>query len=35
MVLEAFDRWQAREAEWGKPFFRTGTIAGTRVDRRN
>ncbi len=27
-VLEAFDRWQAREAEWGKKlFFRTGQLS--------
>ena len=27
-VIEAFDRWQAREAEWGKKlFFRTGQIS--------
>jgi glycine/D-amino acid oxidase-like deaminating enzyme len=27
-VLEAFDRWQAREAEWGrKLFFRTGQLS--------
>src|SRR4249919_3062837 len=27
-VLDAFDRWQAREAEWGKKlFFRTGQIS--------
>ena len=27
-VIEAFDRWQAREAEWGKQlFFRTGQIS--------
>src|SRR5437763_6447833 len=27
-VLEAFDRWKAREAEWGKKlFFRTGQLS--------
>jgi glycine/D-amino acid oxidase-like deaminating enzyme len=27
-VLQAFDRWQAREAEWGKKlFFRTGQLS--------
>ena len=27
-VLQAFDRWQAREAEWGKTlFFRTGQLS--------
>src|SRR4030095_4386466 len=27
-VLDAFDRWQARETEWGKKlFFRTGQIS--------
>ena len=27
-VIEAFDRWQAREAEWGKKlFFRTGQLS--------
>ena len=27
-VLDAFDRWQAREAEWGKKlFFRTGQLS--------
>jgi sarcosine oxidase len=30
-VLEAFDRWQAREAEWGrKLFFRTGQLSLAR-----
>ena len=27
-VLQAFDRWQAREAEWGKKlFYRTGQLS--------
>jgi glycine/D-amino acid oxidase-like deaminating enzyme len=30
-VLQAFDRWQAREAEWGKKiFFRTGQLSLAR-----
>jgi len=30
-VLEAFDRWQAREAEWGRTlFFRTGQLSLAR-----
>jgi len=30
-VLQAFDRWQAREAEWGKRlFFRTGQLSLAR-----
>src|SRR5258707_12696827 len=30
-VLEAFSRWQAREAEWGKKlFFRTGQLSLAR-----
>src|SRR5207244_7181228 len=30
-VLQAFDRWQAREAEWGRRlFFRTGQLSLAR-----
>ena len=30
-VLQAFERWQAREAEWGKTlFFRTGQLSLAR-----